>query len=401
MARYFAEIVGGVVDRVVVGSDSDTTTTIGTLLGGTWIETASPDRYGSARLGTASSLVQPPILSSGLTLWTASPTKIIDTATYAAWPYGNLHYDSSRSKLWFTYMEAADHVTGESIIKFATINTTTDAVSTPTTIIDDATYRVLVHGACVAPNNDYLLFVLYRDTTTGATVEARVWRSTDGGSNWSDEGDMVNGSAVSVGCDTPHGVFVTSAGTILVSDLTDITPNIYRSTDNGNTWSAAISISNSVTGTEPLEPAFWQHPTSGRIVALYRAGQSGSQPNPLFTYSDDDGATWAAMSEAGDWWLQYSNPAAFVYHSDADIVEAYFGCRVYNSVVARMFRTAATPDDAANLTFGGMDLLYGGTSTNNDFGYPAAARVGSKVYLLWYDGSDTDTDIWMAVGTRS
>lgn len=405
MARYFAQIVDGLADQIVVGADDATTATMSSLLGGTFIETADPyaSRWAYPTLGVSSTLVQPPI-PDGVTVFDAAATKIVDTAGYTAWPYDGLNWDAARSKLWLTFMNADGHLTGNASVMFVTINTTTDEVSTPVEIISHETYRCICHATCIAANGDYLAFVMYRDTATNETFTTSIWRSTDGGSTWSDEGSMVDGEDVSVGGTIIHAATVLADGSIIANDRDAGTTSAYvhRSTDNGLTWSAGSEIPNELAETEPLEPAFWQHPTTGRVVAIYRAGLTGSQNNPLFTYSDDSGQTWATMFDSPLWWRQYNNPGAFVYHSDADLVEYFFGSRSPDALDSRISRVAASPDDVASHDFGGTDVLYGGAASGSDFGYLSAARVGSKVYVCWYDNDDGagDTDIWMAVGTR-
>ena len=146
-----------------------------------------------------------------------------------------------------------------------------------------------------------------------------------------------------------------------------------------------------------LEPGWWQHPTTGRIISIWRSGQTGSTHRPIFTYSDDDGVTWAAPTLGPNWWQMYNNPAAVVEHTDDELVEVFYGSRTGS--ISGLRRVLATFDDAAALDFSGDEFLYTGASSK-DFGYPAVARIGSKVYLVWYDGGAPDCDIWMAVGTR-
>ena len=142
----------------------------------------------------------------------------------------------------------------------------------------------------------------------------------------------------------------------------------------------------------------------GRIIAWYRAGTSGSQPVPLWHYSDDDGQTWSAPVEAGAYWDEYSNPAAILYHDEDDLVEMLTASRT--PAIGTISRVLASADDAVAGLWGGLELIGGGSASKN-FGYVALARRpipgggGYEVFHAYYDGGDTDADIYIRKGTRS
>lgn len=406
---YVAEIVASAVSRIIVAPSAEWATT---NLGGTWQEVTDPNlsvpaRFAYPRIGAASSTVQPPVLG-GATVFSSAPQVLIQSAEYTAWPYNNLHYDSTRDKLWLIYTTGAQHTGENKQVEWVEIDRTTLTAGTPVVVspeIDAPTAEgATCHAAAVLPNDDYLAVVRYTDAANAVTRH-EIRRSTDGGATWTDEG-MPQKTAGEGGGDIalaaevgPHGLYVTAAGTLLLSwlDADSEVVYYYRSTDNGATWALITTANPNYPSTTPLEPAFFQHPTSGRILMWHRAGQSGSQPQPIYHYSDDDGATWSVPASAPTHFDMYNNPAAIVYHSDDDLVEMFVASRT--SPIGLITQCVATPDNAVAGTWGGRGILFGG-SASKDFGYPAACRVGSKVYLTWYNGSSSDTDIYLAVGDR-
>lgn len=369
-----------------------------------WVSTANANT-GTPGVGpnwsnatTEPPLPEPPAPLAGGTVF-GPARKVIDTADYAGWPWSNLCYDAANDKLWMIYMQGAAHVTNDRVVKYVEINTETETLGTPVTIINaEQTHGIEVHACVVAANGDYVA-LNFRIESPGTEREMNVWRSTNQGATWVNEGPPLD-SQGNHAARWVQGAFVSAAGTIIAGcrDIADANKHFFiRSTDNGVTWSRSTGLAQPGDG-KSSESAFFQHPTSGRIVGLLRRSEDGSTPSahPFLTHSDDDGVTWAALSSAPTWFDQMVNPASIVYHQDDNLVEIFHGSRLYGDIL----RTIVTPDDFAAYQFpGGYEPLFDGNS-DQDFGYPAACRVGSKVFLFWYDGTYLDTDIYMAVGTR-
>lgn len=290
---------------------------------------------------------------------------------------------------------------------YVELDTDTDTFGTPATLAARITTPTALgatcHASAILANGDYLAMIRYTNAAD-VTEQNDQYRSTDGGATWVNEGSPIDGSDVAL--PTVHGaasMFVTSTGAI-ISDWWDYNTSsdlqFWRSTDSGAHWTKLTKLTTPLPG-KPLEVAFFEHPTTNRIAAVVRTGTTGSHSEPLFTYSDDDGVTWAPLVRLGQWYNQYHNPAAIIYHADDDVVEMFMGSRTtQDDGNGSIFRVTATADNAARNVWSTQDRIFTGDDSR-DFGYPAAIKVGSKVYLCWYDnGGAGNPDIYMAVGTR-
>ena len=90
-----------------------------------------------------------------------SAVKVLDTAEYTAWPYNNLHYDTTREKLWLVYTSGEAHLGAGKSVYYVEINTTTDTFGTPAVIAAAKTDPVVAGGTChtagICPNGDYAI----------------------------------------------------------------------------------------------------------------------------------------------------------------------------------------------------------------------------------------------------
>lgn len=408
MTRSFSLLAGGVALCL-------------SLLGMPWTETADPPvtvakgGVGHA-LWAVADTVQPPV-RSGATEFGA-PVRFLNTEEYTAWPYDNLHWDADREKLFMVYTTGDDHFGANKSVEFQEIDPDTLApVGSPVIVSLESKVPTpegaTCHASAVLPNGDYLAVIRYTDASNAVTRH-EIRRSTDGGVVWANEG-MPQRTAVEGGGDInlaaevgPHGLFVTSAGSLLMGWFAADSEVIYyyRSTDNGQTWALVTTANLSFPDSTPLEPAFFQHPgpgpRTGEILAWHRAGLSGSQVQPIYHTSVDDGQSWSVPERAPRHFDQYNNPAAIVYHPEDDLVEMFAGSR--SNPLGTIAQVVATPDDALAGSWGGQNVLFGGAATKN-FGYPAVARRtlpdGVEVFVAWYDGISTDTDLWIAKGFRA
>jgi hypothetical protein len=332
--------------------------------------------------------------------------KVIDTAIYSAWPYSNLHHDSVRGITWLLYTQGSGHSATDKTLYWHEIDTGTDTLGPPITAAEPKPgLGVTCHSSGICPNGDYIVFARY--SATSGVDHIDVMRSTDGGQTWVNEGEVSTPGGQTIKEAHPpqgsvQGWLATQSGRIICGyrDFAgDNECDLIYSDDNGATWTHVTLDNGGIFNTEPLEPAFWQHPGpgpfEGRIVALIRPGNNGNIIEPLFSYSDDDGLTWEPFV-ALPGYQNFYNPSAIVYHAEVNTVEIFMGSR--RGVDPGIWQMVATPDQFAQGVLGEATKIFT-MATTKDAGYPAACRVGNKVYLSWYDGDSEDTDIWLSVGT--
>lgn len=109
-----------------------------------------------------------------------------------------------------------------------------------------------------------------------------IYRSTDGGANWTKTQAYSTGGFYDL-------VYVDQAGNIFVADHDgDASGNIYRSTDDGATWDVVH------TGTQPFSQGFTEKPSSNvRFFGEY--DPTAAVNNPDLYKSTDGGATWSVV----------------------------------------------------------------------------------------------------------
>lgn len=355
------------------------------------LETWARAHYGTPNVATAS--------SGKLTTFSGSPAILVKDVDlpYTAWPYGNLHYDSVRDKLWLVYTAGATHTSGDRECFFRTINPTTNAVSARVSVSTSGVPSVC-HGATIDKDGDYVLLM---DGPGGY----KVVRSTDGGATW------LAGVVIADSGGTPLGVrqnspcFLTSSGALLTfssPNSTAVARFVARSTDDGATWARSNDLA---TGAS-LEGAFMEY--NGTIVVFVRPSLSAAPytatENATYYTSTDDGVTWAGPYTSFSMADFNNNPAAIVKHADAGVYEIFYGSRKDSAVDSKpsIYQAVTTGPLAKWGQWRQTTRLAAGlaTLTGPDFGYVAAARVGSSVFVLWYDGSAGDTAIYFMKGTR-
>lgn len=336
----------------------------------------------------------------------AEPVKVIDTEVYTAWPYSNMHYDSVRDIAWLVYTEGTAHEAIDKTLYWRELDTETDTLGAPVLVAaPEPGLGATCHSSGICPNGDYIVFARYSQTSGVDHID--VMRSTDGGQNWVNEGEVSTPEGPTIKEAHPpqgsvQGWLVLRSGRIICGyrDFAgDNECDLIYSDDNATTWTHVTLDNGGIANTEPLEPAFWQHPGPGpfedRIIAKIRPGNNGNIIEPLFSYSDDDGETWAPFVITPGH-VMYYNPACFADHKDKKILEIFMGSR--QGTNPGIWRAVATYDQAAQDIWSKPEKIFT-MNPVKDAGYPAAVRVGNKVYVTWYNGNDVDTDFFMAVGT--
>jgi len=129
--------------------------------------------------------------------------------------------------------------------------------------------------------------VLYVTADAGATGEAGVWKTDDGGQTWTALGvgdpDLLRATCVAVGVLNPNNVYVGTANGIVAT-----------SHDAGATWTKASSAGKPQI-TDPVS-AIAVQPATGSIHAAMRETEACSGVDTPVSRSMDVGATWSATN---------------------------------------------------------------------------------------------------------
>ena len=159
-------------------------------------------------------------------------------------------------------------------------------------IAGHSTYDATEGYPILAPNGDLLLLV--REESTTAANGTYVWRSTDSGATWTDEGQINSVDTLLMGGQAAivDGVIYI---TCWVMPNLDQTPPYYtkllKSTDSGTTWTlvSAVSSTSEATGEEAL---LWLGGDS--LLCILR---HNSNTKTHMRQSDDLGATWGDITD--------------------------------------------------------------------------------------------------------
>ena len=327
-----------------------------------------------------------------------------DGGDYEAWPWANAFYDAVRGKIVVLYTSGPGHLAPDKEVYVRFMDPADDSISAR--VLVSTENGATVHGACLLPNGDYLAVV--RTGTSGFSYSRH--RSTDGGATWVNEGANVDGSGNGIGVEL--GPVVTSTGTVLGYDRDTATDEafIVRSTDSGATWTRIPIPGRSLytlEGSILCLPGANPDGSGGEAIIVYARPQitgTAFVSRSLFAVSYDDGLTWSQMDVGPTAPDSSANPCALLYHADAEggpIVEGFFGSRRdFGDGFGSIFHAVATPASAQVGQWVEIARVQTMQASDNDSGYPAAVRVGDSVYLFWYDGTDTDTDIYYVKGAR-
>lgn len=177
----------------------------------------------------------------------------------------------------------------------------------------------------VAPNGDLLVFCEARKVSLEdeGDIDLVQTRSTDGGKTWTPH-QLIHeeGGSAKISISNPTALVDTEKGTIWLAANRNLlnekgTPSggailLFRSDDNGKTWSKPIDV------TAAVKPPDWgyhafgpgigiqiQHgPQRGRLVFPANFRRSFDKRNPSFSHvivSDDHGLTWKVGGVLGDY----------------------------------------------------------------------------------------------------
>jgi hypothetical protein len=349
-------------------------------------------------------------LSDRATIMGEPSVAIHDTAQpYTAWPYGCLFEDQATERLCVAYTAGSGHVANDKVVRFRRFGylNPTSAWGGAVTIADRTAEGLgaTVHAAGKLPNGDYIAIVRFTEAD-GATINSTwLYRSSDQGATWS--GAQWKDSAnANLNPEEAGAIFVTASGAILTyCRAANGDSYIMRSTSASganNSWNR-INIARPG-GTVPLEGGFVQIPDGTIICVVRRSIDSApytALKSALFTTSPDDGLTWATLADT-DIPDMSNNPAALIYHADSDVVEVHYSSRYAHGADGRgsLYQSVTTPALAKQGKFG-VPARVGTMASTRDNGYVAAVRTkDGAVHRLHYAGGSTYTNILHSIGYR-
>ncbi len=300
--------------------------------------------------------------------------------------------------------------------------------------------RSVVPEITVSGSNVY---VVWQDHTPG-NIDIFLRRSTDNGATWKAIVNLSNNAGVSR---IPQ---VTASGSNVYVVWEDQTPDnadvfMRRSTDNGATWKAAVNLSNNAGSSFDSQIAV----SGSKVYVTWQDNTPGTfKDDIMFRRSTDNGATWKAVvnlsNNAGsslDPQIAVSGSNVYVVWGDNTCPPPPFKCNLrYDIRFIRSTDNGATwkavvnisknPGDSAipqiavsgsnvyitwsDNTPGNYEVLFR-RSTDNGATWKAAAMnlsnnasesspsqiavSGSNVYVVWYDSTPGNADIFMTRST--
>jgi hypothetical protein len=344
--------------------------------------------------------------------WTSLPIKIVDTTRFDAWP--RAPYKRPDNTWVFVYWKKSASGTVYYDLWEANstdlITWTTSVIWTNTTTWDIAGMSGMVPstGTELVSTSSYKL--PFPSTPNNAP---RTWRRATGGA-WTRVGDwsIPSGDSIAV----PFGRFVQLAsGSIRATgcgwDAARTYAHIWYvdSADDGLTWGSPVTIykGNSPTGANELCYAVSPTNSAHHLVVTRREDEYGTHEGGMRVFkSTDTGATFTEMGEiaalvgryaaAPDLLVMNDGRLVLLYGDRGDI--AYYGSAQQHTMrmVVGYFETVFT-----DLTAWSSSVILQNTypATNGDSGYGGLFKttsLDSSLSMVWFDGTDTDTDIWQA-----
>jgi hypothetical protein len=221
----------------------------------------------------------------------------------------------------------------------------------------------------------------------GKEMSTWVTRSEDGGKTWQPPTPI---DCAAIGFGSPYGRMVTLPdGSMLMAIYGDVvgskgemkarreTSHVYRSTDDGRTWSRLSQIGS---GKTQLNETALLRTRSGRLIAAVR-----SRAYELWTsVSDDQGATWTEPKKLAPAWVH-----------PADLIEVPGGVLLLAGNRVGPFGLVGIVGSAAGEFDYAMRFTITDTLTSRDSGYPSGVLLpDGRILALYYSGSDHAHKDW-------
>jgi len=203
-----------------------------------------------------------------------------------------------------------------------------------------------------------------------AELGSWMWRSEDGGINWS--------ARYRVPCNSPHGPVATREGRLLyfgVKMWTDErTVGVWESTDDGLTWNCLAEIpARSGDDHHQYHELHGVETSSGRLIAHIRNHNKENDRETLQSESRDGGMSWSVPHSIGVWGL----PSHLLKLQDGRLLMTYSYRRDPRGNLARI------SENEGGTWSEPIVLSSDGTS---DLGYPSTVESDDGTLVtVWYE----------------
>lgn len=198
-----------------------------------------------------------------------------------------------------------------------------------------------------------------------------MWRSTDGGVNWS--------ARYRVPCNSPHGPIALHNGRLLYCGVTMWTENrvvgAWESSDDGVTWTLLGKIPTR-SGDDPqnYHELHAVEASSGKILIHIRNHNAENKREILQSESTDGGKSWSVPHPIGVWGL----PSHLLRLKDGRLLMSYGHRRP-------PFGNQARVSDDQGQSWS-EPLTISADGLNPDLGYPSTAECDDgKLVTVWYE----------------
>jgi hypothetical protein len=158
-----------------------------------------------------------------------------------------------------------------------------------------------------------------------------------------------------------------------------------RSTDNGETFSEPVNLSNN-----PGRSAIPQVAAAGNNVYVVWGDNTSGEAEVLFTKSTDNGVTFSAPKIISNTPGFPINPKIALTGSEGIVVVWTESLTLTNFEIF-----AITSDDGGE----SFDVAVNISDNDKESSAPSVAGVGENVYLVWQDASSGNLEIMLAKGT--